>query len=32
MEYAKYVLGCLEREEEYLSQEDYIKMMEVLHE
>ena len=32
MDYIDYVYGCLEREEEYLTQEEYYEMLEVMKE
>ena len=32
MDYIYYVYGCLEREEDYLTQEEYYKMREVMNE
>jgi len=32
MDYIDYVYGCLEREEDYLTQEEYYEMLEVMKE
>ena len=32
MDYIDYVYGCLEREEDYLSQEEFYEMLEVMKE